>query len=386
MPRFIRHPDAPVPKSGPWQSLTISQAIRRVLSERSAQLRPRTITQWKSVAKKFHAILPIAIRDLTKSNLHHYQKTRLEQGAAKTTVRQEVSIGFVALSRSGSDLRIRRVACDKSQEREGIALTEEEQLRLLTAAQHRPALQLMIHLGLCGLRYSEALHLQRCDWKDGKLSIRRSKTQAGVRRIPLPAHVAAAMNREIQLLRHTNPEAPLFPHRDRPTDHQVQMQRQWTAIRKAADLEHIQFHDLRHTAITELCEKGVPDWTIRAYVGHVDEAMMKLYSHPRQTAMEEAAAKLTSKAPSTSPAIAADPQEEATPAPAAPIEAPRPPAPVAAPRPPAPIAAPHPTAPSIEAAIQTRAMKKTRPHRRKGLAGNLQRSLGLDIDHTYDKE
>ena len=70
MPRFIIHPDTPAPKSGPWQSLSISQAIHRMLTERSITLRPKTIALWKSVAKKFHAILPIRIRNLNKSDLH----------------------------------------------------------------------------------------------------------------------------------------------------------------------------------------------------------------------------------------------------------------------------------------------------------------------------
>lgn len=48
------------------------------------------------------------------------------------------------------------------------------------------------------------------------------------------------------------------------------------------NLEHVRFHDGRHTAITTLCEKGVPDWVIQAQVGHVDAEMMKTYSHIRR--------------------------------------------------------------------------------------------------------
>ena len=38
----------------------------------------------------------------------------------------------------------------------------------------------------------------------------------------------------------------------------------WRSLRKAAGLSHVRFHDGRHTALTRLAEKGVPDWVIRA--------------------------------------------------------------------------------------------------------------------------
>ena len=45
----------------------------------------------------------------------------------------------------------------------------------------------------------------------------------------------------------------------------------------------------RHTALTRLAEKGVPDWVIRAQFGHVSPAMMAVYSHVRRRALDEAA-------------------------------------------------------------------------------------------------
>lgn len=61
------------------------------------------------------------------------------------------------------------------------------------------------------------------------------------------------------------------------------------------NLERIRFHDGRHTAITTLCEKGVPDWVIQAQVGHVAPEMMKTYSHIRRQALDLAGAALQPK-------------------------------------------------------------------------------------------
>src|SRR5262245_54649330 len=63
----------------------------------------------------------------------------------------------------------------------------------------------------------------------------------------------------------------------------------WRSLRNAAGLTHVRFHDGRHTALTRLAEKGVPDWVIRAQFGHVSPAMMAVYSHVRRKALNEAA-------------------------------------------------------------------------------------------------
>jgi Phage integrase family len=60
-------------------------------------------------------------------------------------------------------------------------------------------------------------------------------------------------------------------------------------VRKAAGLPRVRFHDGRHTAITTLAEKGLPDWVIQAQVGHVAPEMMKTYSHIRRQALNQAA-------------------------------------------------------------------------------------------------
>jgi Phage integrase family len=63
----------------------------------------------------------------------------------------------------------------------------------------------------------------------------------------------------------------------------------WRSLRKAAGLPHVRFHDGRHTALTRLAEKGVPDWVILAQFGHVSPSMMAVYSHVRRKALDEAA-------------------------------------------------------------------------------------------------
>src|SRR2546430_5096766 len=90
----------------------------------------------------------------------------------------------------------------------------------------------------------------------------------------------------------------------------------WRSIRKAAGLQGVRFHDGRHTAITTLAEKGLPDWVIQAQAGHVAPAMMKTYSHIRRQALNQAAAALEPTATATptppeKPAAGAAPRRHA---------------------------------------------------------------------------
>ena len=61
----------------------------------------------------------------------------------------------------------------------------------------------------------------------------------------------------------------------------------------------MRFHDGRHTAITTLAEKGLPDRVIQAQVGHVAPEMMKTYSHIRRQALNQAADALEPNAPAS---------------------------------------------------------------------------------------
>jgi len=81
----------------------------------------------------------------------------------------------------------------------------------------------------------------------------------------------------------------------------------WRAMRKAAGLVHVRFHDGRHTAITTLAEKGLPDWVIQAQVGHVAPEMMKTYSHIRRQTLNQAADALEPTARVSAPPPAAAP-------------------------------------------------------------------------------
>lgn len=125
--------------------------------------------------------------------------------------------------------------------------------------------------------------------------VRRSKNQSSHRVIPLnqPARTAfGTMLERAQKLGFDKPEHYIWPadQRRRPdaTRPAKSWDNAWRALRKAAGLPGLRFHDLRHTVITELAEMGVPDHVMESISGHLSRRMLEHYSHVRLDAKRKA--------------------------------------------------------------------------------------------------
>ena len=174
-------------------------------------------------------------------------------------------------------------------------------------------------------------------WQDVDLfnriaTIRRSKTAAGHRTIPLNGDAMAALARLLEragALGSSEPEHYVFPACEERIIHPSRPQKSWrTAWRKlvretarhvgreaaqqalesgkglrgaiaswkraAAPIRGLRFHDLRHQAITEMAEAGASDATLMAVAGHMSRRMLEHYSHVRMAAKRTALEKLES--------------------------------------------------------------------------------------------
>ncbi|MCH8269207.1 MAG: tyrosine-type recombinase/integrase [Acidobacteria bacterium] len=172
-------------------------------------------------------------------------------------------------------------------------LTEEEKLHLFQTAATKPAWSVAYCAALLtangSLRPSE---LRRILWQDvdtteRTILVRRSKSDAGVRVVPLneEAWAAVCALRVRAKVFRTDASSNYMFHRLWPkvdgTKPMSSWRSAWRSLRKAAGLAGYRFYDLRHQCVTELQEGGVPEGVIRDLVGHVDPAMTRWYSHPR---------------------------------------------------------------------------------------------------------
>jgi integrase len=70
------------------------------------------------------------------------------------------------------------------------------------------------------------------------------------------------------------------------------LQEEWKAAREACGLEHVRWHDLRHTCASWLAQAGVPLHTIGEFLGHSSPAVTKRYAHLQPSHLADAVRKL----------------------------------------------------------------------------------------------
>jgi len=212
----------------------------------------------------------------------------------------------------------------------GRALSSNEKKWLLMVAKSRPEWQIARCAAVLTLNTTmRGCELKGLRWRDvnlldATLSIKRSKTEAGERVIPLNYGAMAAvleLYRRAQPLGATDLGHYVFPACENGKVDATRPQESWrTAWRKLtravqcpacgqlqspadkccneecgtdihelkSPLAGLRFHDLRHHAITELAESQASEQTIMSIAGHVSPKMLAHYSHVRLDAKRRA--------------------------------------------------------------------------------------------------
>jgi integrase len=201
----------------------------------------------------------------------------------------------------------------------GRVLTSDEANRLMKTAEDHPewfvAFWASVLAHATGTRGCEIKTLQLKDihldadvpW----IRIGKSKTDAGIRDVPLNATAVAAVRKLVErahILGAVDPEHYLLPLNDSKrtrkydplkgkrgydfTKHQSSWAKAWGALRKAAGVQGYRFHDNRHSFITSMAEAGVPLEVTRSIVGHMSNDMVLRYTHVQSKAKEKAVKQL----------------------------------------------------------------------------------------------
>lgn len=159
-------------------------------------------------------------------------------------------------------------------------LKPDERKRLLEACDKsgNPDLGLVVRIALAsGARQAEIMHLrwQMLDLAHECAFLPTSKT-GEPRVMPLPGDVAEALKARAKV-RKIGTDL-LFPS---PTDPKQprNIWQAWGVARKAAKLPDFRFHDLRHTAATEMLRAGVDSRIVATVLGHRSLNMMRRYAH-----------------------------------------------------------------------------------------------------------
>jgi integrase len=187
-------------------------------------------------------------------------------------------------------------------------LTQAEKERLFKTAASKDEWQTAYCAALLTANTSmRPVEIRRLLWADldpvnRLVTVRRSKTEAGSRVIPLNDEAwsaIVALKKPAGALETDQLEHYIFPRTVpavdglRPTG-VCGWKTAWESLRaegakedkercreKMPKLARLRFYDLRHQCITEMLEAGIPEGVIREVAGHIDPAMTRHYSHPR---------------------------------------------------------------------------------------------------------
>lgn len=195
----------------------------------------------------------------------------------------------------------------KAQKIEMKILPPEHISAYLAAAEKHGALPMFYLELVTGLRKGEIVALL---WKDldtksktisvskqyvrnpyGEVMLTRPKTETSIRKVSIPQ---TAVNLLIQEHK-KHPDSPyMFPSSLTGEmyypDSVVKLHEK---ILREAGLEHIRFHDLRHTFATLALQNGIDAKTVSSMLGHYDAGFtLRTYTHATRQMQDEAAEKM----------------------------------------------------------------------------------------------
>jgi len=352
---------------------SFSAAADAYIDERalhSAEKSCRTDRERSQPLRKVFGTMPL--KKITAQAVLDYQKTRRATVSGRT-VNLEVGLLRRVLKKNRAWARIAediRMLPEQPKEARVLALPEKE--RLLLVAKSKPEWQIAYSAAILALNTTcrscelRGLRWKDVDWTDMNITIRRSstKTNAGARVIPMNADALVVLmelrdraeklrKRAEERKRESEGKKPkcnpadefVFPACEHgnfdASKHMKNWRTAWRSLTHAvtcstcgtiqrpattckteecganieglkSPFEGLRFHDLRHQAITELAENGVPEQTLMGIAGHVSRRMLDHYSHARLAAKRTALDGLTSQSTSQNEKTAEEPAARAS--------------------------------------------------------------------------
>jgi len=114
----------------------------------------------------------------------------------------------------------------------------------------------------------------------GRLAVGPPKTGAGQRTVTLPTVAAEALAEHLSVYAEAGPDGLVFPAaRGGPIRRSNFTRRVWIPTTRAAGVEGLRFHDLRHTAATLAVAAGASTRELMVRMGHSSSAAALRYQH-----------------------------------------------------------------------------------------------------------
>ncbi|HXS98713.1 MAG TPA: tyrosine-type recombinase/integrase [Candidatus Limnocylindrales bacterium] len=340
--------------SSKWRFETL---LARVLEDRKPHLSENTIRLERErsgpLLKHFSGR---RVSEIDADAIRAFQVARLKQVGSRTVNLETKVLRFVLkAAKTWGTISDDFKALKEDRRGPGRAIDEAQERILFDTARSRPGWDAAFYAALVAANTTmrgceiKGLRLADVNLMEREVSVRKSKTDTGCRRIPLNDGALWAFARLLERAAALGSFAPdhfLFPqflYRKTkadgrpaagydPTQHQKTWRSAWRALvkesgrragreaaraaldagaglrnaivawkRAASPFAGHRFHDLRCLAITKLAESEASDQTIMAIAGHLDRSMLEHYSHIRAAAKRKAVESIRSYVPEERP-------------------------------------------------------------------------------------
>lgn len=271
----------------------------------------RTRQLWDHLEHFFPA--PTTVIAVTETRLDDYTRSRLAEGAARQTVKNELS----AL-RAGFNLAIKKKLIATAptfdlpkvhNAREGFF--EDGDLALILNELPEYARRIITFLRITGWREGEAIGLtwDRIDWEREGIQLSERHTKGKKGRL-FPFGVAADLKAVLEQCREDRIGGDLFvfhgPKGKGPC-HKQTLQKVWKSAVKRAKIEGRIIHDLRRTAARDFIEAGVDRADVKLLCGWNTDSVFERYLVRNNADLEKAVAKRYGKRAASSATTSGDP-------------------------------------------------------------------------------
>jgi integrase len=272
-----------------WQPTTVD--LRPSSRARDdSYLRTHVLPRFGAV--RLEAITPLEVRswvtDLTRRGLAPATVHKAYQTLAKV-LRAAVDANLLP------DTPCRRIPLPKV-EREEMRFLSPDEIATLASAIAPRYRALVLFGGYCGLRLSELAGLRRSalDLRRGRVRVSENavevrgtielgapKTRAGRRTVPIPASVVGCLEQHLAEFAVEEPTALVFGGPDGGVLRAGSWRsRVWNPAIRAAELEGVRIHDLRHTAVSLWIAAGANPKQIATWAGHTSVSIvLDRYGH-----------------------------------------------------------------------------------------------------------
>lgn len=282
-----------------WKHLSVDQANKALHEETAHLISPVTKRNRDAITRRLTAHFgQKQLGRIRPTDLTAYQKNRLKAGKGTGTINADLQHLSMLLRRADLWHRFHRYKpLQRHDPPKGRALSQQEIEALIAAVprstRYLDAADAMLLAITTAMRWREIRDLRWSDvsFLDRLINIKRSKTPAGWRTVPLNSTALSMLLQRHERAKATGHHAPahhVFPSAKGPDKPIGNVFSAWKKIRERAGVS-ARFHDLRHTAVTNLHEYGVSEPTARAMVGHLSPQMTRVYTHPRLDSLRQAA-------------------------------------------------------------------------------------------------